>query len=239
MKIMKKKNTILIVLCTITAICTLAIFIINVFDIKFNVVNYHSFDQDEYSFTFKGSFNTVRKVVVKKNSKKLSALPFDSSSEIFDNELGYSAKFLDVNNDSSDDLLLPSAIDNDGDIHYSVFLADANEGFCFNEDLKDMSNISLDEDTGLILTEDTTKEILAEGTKSSPEFYILRHKIAKHKFDGGKLITLEERSITYYSENDYYCYSVYKYDDDFGGLKYQNEKWFEPDELKNYPLNWD
>ena len=239
MKNMKKKNIILIILCAITAVCMLSALIINIFNIKFNLISYHSFEQDGYSFTFKGSFNTVRKLVVKQDSKKLCSLPFDAVPDVFDNEFGFSAKFIDVNGDSASDLILPSAVDEDGDIHYSLYLADSENGFIFSEDLTDLSNISVEEATGFILTNDQTKEILAEATDSSPEFYILRHKIARHTFRDGKLLTLEERAITYYSENDYYCYSVYKHDDAFGGLKYQDEKWFEPEELENYPLNWD
>ena len=239
MKNMKKKNVIIIILCAITAVCLLATLIINIFNIKFNVINYHSFQQDGYSFNFKGSFDTVRKVVVKHDSKKLCSLPFDASVEVFDNEFGFSAKFIDVNGDSASDLILPSAIDEDGDIHYSVYLADSENGFIFTEDLADLSNVSVEEGTGFILTEERTKEILAEATDTSPDFYILRHEIAKLGFKDGRLLTLEERALTYYSENDYYCYSLYTHDEAFGGLKYQDEKWFEPDKLEDYPLNWD
>ena len=239
MKNMKKKNLILILLSTITAVCMLATLIITVFNIKFNIVSYHSFEQNGYSFNFKGSFDTVRKVIIKENSKKLCSLPFNSSPEVFNNDFGFSAKFIDVNNDSASDLILPSAVDEDGDIHYSVYLSDAEHGFFFHEDLVDLSNLSIEEETGFILTDETSKEILAEGTKSSPEFYVLRHKITRYTFEGEKLLALEERAITYYSENDYYCYSIYKHDDAFGGLKYQDEKWFDPDKLEDYPLNWD
>lgn len=239
MKNTKNKNVILIILYSITAFCILGMLIINIFNIKFNIISYHSFEKDGYSFNFKGSFNTVRKVIIKEDSKRLCALPYSASTDIFESEFGFSAKFVDANNDSISDLILPNSIDEDGDIHYSLYLGDKENGFAFSEDLADLSNISIEEETGLILTEETSKEILAEGTKSSPEFYVLRHEITRCTIDDGKLLKLETRAIIYYSENDYYCYSVYKHDDDFGGLKYQDEKWFDPEELENYPLNWD
>ena len=235
---MGKKNIILIILCAIVAFCTLSVFIINVFDIKFNFVTYHSFEQDGYLFSFKGSHDTVRKMIIKKDSKKLCSLPFDSTSEIFENEFGFSAIFSDLNQDSKDDIILPCALDSDGDIHYSAFLADSSDSFISVEGMNSLSNISIDEENGYVLTNEITKEILAEGTDTSPEFYVLRHSIARHGFENGKFITLEERAVTYYSENDYYCYSIYEHDEAFGGLKYVDEIWFEPSELGKYPLDW-
>ena len=235
---MGKKNINLSVLCAIIAVCTVAIFIINVFDIKFNVVSYHTFEQDGYSFTFKGSFDTVRRLVIKKDSKKLCSLPFDAASDVFSNEFGFSAKFHDADKDGKQDLILPHAVDSDGDVHYTLFLADAEDGFVYNADLASLSNLSFDSSSALIFTEETTKEVLAEATKSSPEYYINRHSISKHSLENGHLTTLAERAITYYSENDYYCYSIYEHDEAFGGLKYVDEIWFEPSELGKYPLDW-
>ncbi|MBQ8140339.1 MAG: hypothetical protein IJ038_01440 [Clostridia bacterium] len=236
---MNKKKLLTGVLCGALLVIAIILFAVRIFDIHFNFITYHSFEQDGYSFEFKGSSDTVRKVKVKLNGKKLCSLPFDSSSEIFSNEFGYSAKFEDINFDGIDDLLLPCAVDADGDIHSSVFLANEDGAFDYDEALASLSNLSSDADISELYTEETSKEILAEGTESSPEFYVITHKISRHSFIEGKLVTLEERSIVYYSENDYYCYSVYEYDEEYGELKYVDDKWFEPNELEKYELTWD
>lgn len=236
---MDKKKLLLVIACIICFVISATIVIMNVFDIHLNVITYHSLEQDGYSFTFKGSSGEVRKVVIKKDSKKLGAFPFNSASDVFDTDKGYSAEFIDVNFDGVADLSLPCAIDADGDVHSSIFLIDGSGKITYNEKLSDLSNVKLDPEKKLIFTEFTSKEVTEEASTNNPEFYETRHVIQKHAFIDGEFITLEERAINYYAENDYYCYSVYEYDKDYGGLKYVDEKWFDPDKLDNYPLNWD
>ncbi len=235
---MNKKKLLIIIVCIICFVITAAVLTVNIFDIHFNFITYHSFEQDGYSFAFKGSSNVVRKVIIKKDSKKLGSFPFDSSADVFKTEGGYSAEFSDVNFDGVPDLMLPCAIDSDMDIHYSVFLSDGSENLIYDEKMMDLPNVKFDSEQKLIFTEQTFKEILEEGTATTPEFYVRRHVIAKHAFIDGNFITLAEKAIVYYSENDYCCYSVYEYDESYGGLKYVDEKWFDPEKLDEYPLEW-
>ena len=236
---MNKKKFLPILAIIVCFIISATIVIINVFDIHFNIITYHSFEQDGYSFALKGSSGEVRKVVIKKDSKRLGAFPFSSTSDVFKTDKGYSAEFADVNFDGIADLLLPCAFDTDGDVHHSVFLIGDSGRITYSEKLSDLSNLKLDADNKLIFTEYTSKEVLEEGNANNPEMYETKHVIQKHSFFNGEFITLEERAINYYAENDFYCYSVYEYDESYGGLKYVDEKWFDPDKLDNYPLNWD
>ena len=82
-------------------------------------------------------------------------------------------------------------------------------------------------------------EILVEKNTNSPEVYIRKHSITKYAFLNGEFTALEERAILYYAENDYYCYSVYEYDEEYGGFKYVDEKWFDPEDIDKYHLSWD
>lgn len=236
---MKNKKNLILLIAAIIAITAIIILCFKIFDIHFNFVTYHSFEQDGYSFTFKGSSGEVRKLKIEKDSKKITVLPFEASSEVFDNEFGFSAKFIDINTDENKDLIIPRIVDSDGDIHYQAFLSDTEGGFTYNELLCDLVNVSVDEENSLVFTDSTFKEIIAEETKFSPEFFIRTHMIKKHAFMDGEFITLEERAIIYYSETDYYCYSIYKYDEAEKKLKYVDEQWFDYEEIENYPLGWD
>ena len=236
---MNKKKILSIIAIVICFVISATVVIVNLFDIHFNVITYHSFEQDGYSFTFKGSRGSVRKVIIKNDSRRIGAFPFNSSAELFKSESDYSASFADINFDGTKDLLLTSAIDTDGDLHVSAFLLSPLGKITYSDSLGDLSNLKLDPEQKLLFTEYTSKEVTEEATANNPELYEIKHVIQKHAFIEGELITLEERAINYYAENDYYCYSVYEYDKSYGGLKYVDEKWFDPDKLDNYPLNWD
>ncbi len=235
---MDKKKRIIWAVCAAALLIFFSFVIIRAFDIHFNIITYHSFEQDGYSFKFKGSFDTVRKVVIKKDSKKIGSLPFDAASSVFEeNESEYSARLEDINGDGNEDIILPCLFDSDGDIHYTVYLSGDGGKLAYHEELKDLPNLTIDNE--LILTEETTRETLLEGTSNSPEIYIVTHRITKLSFINGDFIALEERAVIYYSENDYYCYSIYAYDDNHGGLKYVDEKWFDPEDIDKYPLKWE
>ncbi len=236
---MKNKKNLIFLLAAIISLIAIILLCFNIFDIHLNLIKYHTFEQDSYSFTFKGSLGDVRTLKIKSGSEKIASLPFEASSDVFENEFGFSAKFEDINGDGLADLLLPRIVDDDADIHYQAYPADSNLGFTYNEALCDLVNISVDTQNSLIFTDTTFKEILAEETKHSPEFFIRTHMIRKHAFVNGEFITLEERAIIYYSENDFYCYSIYRYDEEDKELKYVDEQWFDPEEIEDYPLGWD
>lgn len=235
---MDKKKRIIQAICALALLIFLSFIFVKIFDIHFNIITYHSFEQDGYFFKFKGSENTVRKVIIKKDSKKVGSLPFDAASSVFEaGKSKYRATFEDANGDGNVDILLPCAFDEDTDVHYTVYIANGNGTLEYDERMKDLPNLSIDGEH--LLTEQTAKEILVEENTNSPEIYIRKHIITKHAFLNGEFTAIEERAILYYAENDYYCYSVYVYDEEYGELKYVDEKWFDPEEIDKYPLKWD
>lgn len=232
---MKKKHFITALTVIIFALA-LFLILVNVFDIHFNFVKYHSIDSGSFSFTFKGSFGEVRKVTVKQDGKVLDSAEFAADPSVFDND-SFAPLFLDINTDGKNDILLPFAFDEDGDVHYTAYLLTENK-LVSNDAMKDLSDPYLGED-GMVYTEFEKKEILSPKTDKSPEKYETYHTIAKHGFIDGNFVTLETRSLIYYSESDYCCYSVYLYDETFKELTYFDEKWFDPIAIGDYPLNWD
>lgn len=203
-----------------------------------NPIKYYEFEEDGYTFIYKGSFGKARRIIIKNNGEMISTVHIKSDADIFDSIEDFKAIIEDLNGDSEVDILLPTAHDEDGDVIYSALLFDRNE-FTVYEDAA-LANPVFDSESGIIYTEETIKDVIQEAAKKSPEFYELTEKIAKHTFDAdGKLITLEERAIIYYSESDYYCYSIYEYSEETKDLAYVDEIWFDPIKLDQYPLNWD
>ena len=232
---MKTKTSKIITIC-LAVIAGVLLF--SLLALVLNPITYHKFEEDGYSFEYRGSFGKARRVVIKEGGEKISTVRIKSDTAIFESISDFGAIIADINGDDNDDILLPTAHDEDGDVIYSVFLFENGE-FVKYEDAE-LANPTFDAESGVIYTEETVKVVIQEATKNSPEFYESTEKIAKRAFDGdGKLITLAERSIIYYSENDYYCYSIYEYDEEAKDLAYVDEIWFDPIKLDQYPLAWD
>ena len=227
---MDKKKLITVILCVFIA-ALLALILIS----RANIISHATCSAEDYSFNFKGSFNSTRKVIIKSESTGRISLPFKASPDIFDRD-DFIITFKDINADGANDILIPCSYENDGDTFYSIFIA-KDGAFIHNESLSALPFISSSE--GIIYSEYTNKEIISEATENSPEDYILTKAIERHIFKDEKLITLERRSVIYYSESDYYCYSVYTYDPQYDELMYSDEKWFSQEDLDKYPLNWD
>ena len=232
---MKNKASKIITICLAVIAAAL---LISLLWLILNPVSYYEFEEDGYTFNYKGSFGKARRVVIKNDGGKISTVRIKSDTEIFESIEDFNAIISDINGDKEEDILLPTAHDDEGDVVYSIFIFDDSK-FTKYEDAE-LTNPNFDAETNIIYTEESIKLVIQEATKTNPEFYELTEKIAKHAFDGdGKLITLAERSIIYYSESDYYCYAIYEYSEETKDLAYVDEIWFDPIKLDKYPLSWD
>ena len=232
---MKTKTSKILIICL--SLIALAL-LVSLAALILNPVSYYEFEQDGYSFNYKGSFGKARRLIIKNDGEKLSTVRIRSDADMFDYIEDFSAIIADLDGDAEDDILIPTAHDEEDDVIYSVFIFDGEE-FAAYEDAA-LANPVLDAESGVIYTEETVKVVVQEATKKSPEFYERTEKIAQHMFEeSGTLITLAERSIIYYSESDYYCYSIYEYNEEAKDLVYVDEIWFDPIKLDQYPLNWD
>lgn len=235
---MKLKNTIITALTVIFVIISLSLILSKAFDININFINHHKITDGEYTFTFKGTFKTVRAVKISKDSKKLCSLPFNATSDIFSDD--YSIKWDDVNFDGVSDPILICATDDDGDVHYTAFINDqSNNTFIYYEALADLPNLKLDSEIKALFTSYTLKNFVEDPKPNTPDNYELKTAIARYEYLNGVPVAMEERATTFYSETYYYCYSVYKYNEKYGKLTYSDEQWFSPDKLDEHPLNWD
>ena len=226
---MDKKKLITVIIC-ILIVALLTLILIN----RTNIISHHTCDAEGYSFSFKGSFYSVKKVVIKSEELGRISLPFEASTDIFDSD-DFNITFTDINADGAKDILIPCLYEGE-DTFFSIFTA-KDGSFVYNEALRSLPFKSSSE--GIIYSEYTQKEIIAEATENSPEDYILTHAIERHVLRDEKLITLERRAIIYYSESNYYCYSIYTYDPEYDELTYSDEKWFSREDVDKYPLNWD
>ena len=235
---MKTKNIIITSLTVFILLLTIAIVLIRVYDIHFNFTTYHSVNDSDYTFSFKGSFGKVRAVKIEKNSKKLCTLPFNASPDIFDDS--YSAKWRDINFDGEEDLAFINSKDDDGDIHYIAYIYDPSENeFVYTEALSDLPNFTVDHENKSIYTSYKSKTYIEDPTPNSPEKYEQKTAIGKFELVNGNIINTAERAITFYSENDICCFSIYEYNEKYGKLTYVDEKWFSLDNVDKYPLSWD
>lgn len=232
---MKTKTSKILIICL--SVVTLAL-LVSLAALILNPVSYYEFEQDGYSFNYKGSFGKARRVIIKNDGKKISAVHIKSNANIFDSIEKFSAVIADLDGDSDEDILLPTAHDEESDVICSVLCFDGNEFVAYEGAA--LANPTFDAESKIIYTEETVKLVIEEATKNSPEFYESTEKIAQHAFDAdGTLITLAERAIIYYSETDYYCYSIYEYSEETKDLAYVDEIWFDPIKLDQYPLSWD
>ena len=232
---MKTKTSKILIICLSAVALAL---LLSLAALIFNPISYYGFEEDGYSFNYRGSFGTARRVVIKNDGEKISTVHIKSDADMFDSLESLTAIIADLDGDADEDILLPTAHDDEDDVICSVFLFDGEE-FDVYEDAA-LANPELDSESGIIFTEETVRVVIQEATKNSPEFYELTEKITKHTFDAdGKLIALEERAIIYYSESDYYCYSIYEYNEETKDLAYVDEIWFDPIKLDQYPLTWD
>ena len=231
---MKTKTSKILIIClsavALALLLALAALIVN-------PISYYDFEQDGYSFEYKGSFGTARRVIIRQDGEKLSSVRVSTDADTFDSPDALYAIIADLDGDADDDIIIPIGIDEEDDVLCSAFLADGKK----LAECKDraLANPTFEAEEGMIYTEETVKDVIQEATKTNPEFYELTEKIAKHAFIDGALISLEERAIIYYSENDYYCYSIYEYSEETKDLAYVDEIWFDPIKLDQYPLNWD
>ena len=203
----------------------------------FNPISYHKFEEEGYSFNYKGSFGTVRRVVIKSGDEKIASVNLRSDADIFSTIENFSAVFEDLNADGKRDILLPTAHEDDGDVIYSLILSEGDSFVAYSGE-RTFSNVSFFKHGDHICAEESSKEIIAEKTASSPEFFIRTRKISKLIFVGGEVISLEERASIYYSETDYCCYSIYEYDEAEKALVYVDEIWFDPADIDKYPLKF-
>ena len=223
---MRSKNLALVFLAAIIVIPLIIIMIdYTSIDFSFNLVKYHSAEADGKTFSFYGSFGTVGKIKVSDKNGKLCAIRFSADADIFKEDIP-AIEVCDVNGDEKNDLLILKDIDEEGDVHRTLFIAE-DSGFTKITDA-DIANFKLCENT--VISEEITLEYMAQ----TVEEYIVPYKRSavrkEYKYSDGELYVYCEYSLSYYSETDVYCHAYWEYNSDIDELDCVFEDWLSPEQ---------
>ncbi|MBQ8817297.1 MAG: hypothetical protein IJZ83_01865 [Clostridia bacterium] len=225
---MKTKNIALIILAAVIIIpLALILFDFGSLDFSFNFKKYHTCEVDGREFEFYGSFGRIGKIKVSDDNGKICSLSFSADADIFKRNIPAVETF-DINSDGNDDILVLCGIDEENDVHRSLFIATASDYNAMGD--TDIVNFRIEDD--LLISEDGGVEYLAE----TVEKYVVPNR--KHvtrrdyKYYDGEIIIAREYSLSYYSETDIYCHGYWEYDEDSESLLCVDEDWLLPDEYE-------
>ena len=233
----KRKNIIFCIAVICCIIVCLFIIITKVFNIELYLIKHHEMQLSEYTLKFYGDLEKTHILKVYEGSIRRATLPISIENEIFDEANKLIPYLDDVNGDGHPDLFIPHSKDNNLDFRYAIFTWD-NESEMFTDTgvLGDLANIEVDLNENTI----TSKMLLRTGvTESQPnltEEYELKNVYTEYKLADGAFVEYRKLSLTYYSESDIYCYSIYEYNSETKELEYFDEQWMDAEEAKNITL---
>ena len=232
-------------------ICIIAVFIVGLtyfvlnktagFEIKLNLIKYHTIKEGDLTVKFYGSGKEVRIVRINNaDTGETSKLNYLAKSDVFTSEKDFLV-YEDINFDGVSDLLILCADDADGDLHYAAYLFDAgkytNAANSTGEKVTCLTNYFVNWEKQMVICEETA--ILTEkATNMDAEIdFEKRTTRTDYKWIDGKFTANREQRISYFYLQENCAYSVYKYDSAEGGLVYSDEKWFKPEMIENYPFD--
>jgi len=228
-----RKNLLISCLLAVLALALLILILVN---IEWSILPYGSFEQDGYRITYRGNARGILSVRIKAPDGSRSRLSFEADKKLL-KEHDAALIAYDLDGDDDTDLLLPFSANDKGELRYRGLLCE-DGAFSVSSELSDLANPSFDEIDGVLTTSNYDIHYLEEPTDNKPPLYEERFEIARYDVIDGALRCAEVRAITYYSENDYCCYSIYAYSAEYEELMYVDEQWFEPDDMNEYPLEW-
>ena len=223
---MKLKHLPLIALVLIvTVIVSILVFKPSGFNFELNVKKYHTADVDGKEFIFYGSFGNVGSITVKENGKKLTKLDIHADADIYGEDIS-AVEICDVNADGKNDLLIAVAIDEDGDVHRSLFLS-SNDTYAH---IKEVDAVNFSIDGGKIISEENNVKYLAQTVEEYTVPY--EHSVSRtiYEYFDGTVIASAKTIVSYYSESDIYCLGLWMYDPDAEEMIPVSEDWLLPHE---------
>ena len=78
---MKAKTSKILIICLSAVALAL---LLSLAALIFNPISYYGFEEDGYSFNYRGSFGTARRVVIKNDGEKISTVHIKSDADMFD-----------------------------------------------------------------------------------------------------------------------------------------------------------
>ena len=161
---------------------------------------------DELTYTLHGTSDRVEQITVTRDGKRIGTyqkrgLRAEEAGE------NYGFRLTDLNFDRKPDMQLLIAREEAGEI-YATYLWDEESGkYVYNATLSGL------QDPGMIASLEvlTARELsvtIDPATDDTPEFEICREAFVIYRWEGGKLIPVHRKELTYYEESDIYCYLI-------------------------------
>jgi len=232
----KTKNHIFTAVTIVLIALAILIFLFLLFGWQINYKTHATASTDGITVSLKGNGRQIRRVIIERDGAKKLSLPFSADLSVADASETPLFLLQDANFDNHADLLILSAADTDGDIHRTVLFYDSTEE-TFTADENPIVLVNAIFEADVIRTSGKFRKEYAKASDNTPPVYEERDERAIYTMINGILTRTEERAITYYSESDIYCYSVYSYDKELGELSYVDEQWFEETERAKYKLD--
>jgi hypothetical protein len=191
----------------------------------------------EYTLKFYGNLEKTHVLKVYEGSIRRATLPISVENEIFDEANKLIPYLEDVNGDGHPDLFVPHSKDNNLDFRYAVFVWD-NKSSMFTDTgvLGDLANIKIDLNENTVTSKMLLRTVVAEAQPNLPEEYESKNVYNEYKLINGTFVAYRKLSLTYYSETDIYCYSIFEYNSETKELEYFDEQWMDAEEAKNITL---
>lgn len=205
----------------------LALFLLFYFtdSVGFNTTKHAEWEQDGFSFSYRGSKSEIRKLYIEKDGKNIGKLDISSSASLFSSEEDKNAVLL--NSDGSGTLfLVPFCADADGDRHFRPLFVTPDGSAELDIDA-DVSNPRVDFENSAVFSECAGLDCLVDSPESPYTKYAL---YIGYSINENRLIPLHSVSVTYHSETNIYCFSESFFDEQLGTLGEPVDDWLLPDE---------
>lgn len=194
-------------------------------------------EENGVTYCVRGSGTRAKQVVVKEGADVVWSQKVKVSSAVGTRGGSYGFEVLDLNFDGHDDFMI--ANDHAGEsTSYLCWLWDTEKStYVQSKELSGLCNVKTDEKLKAVFSFSHTYQS-EEAYLDVPASSISTDSSTKYQWKDGVLLPKIRVSITYYSENDKYCYSVAYYDEALGKFEDSDDKWLTPEEYKTYDMSF-
>ncbi len=170
-------------------------------------------------------YDSVRRIKVISSGKTIASIRTDGAVA---GTSDYGFFFVDANFDGHDDICLAVSVGEDGTKYNFWIYNTTKKNFGTDKTLNSLLSPSFDKTTETITAPYKTHTIdPAVGT--DPETYIDEEGTITYEWRQGALTAIHKECVTYYSESEIYCVSIWDINAD-GELEPTEENWMVPDQ---------
>ncbi|MBE6550473.1 MAG: hypothetical protein E7670_08635 [Ruminococcaceae bacterium] len=193
--------------------------------VGFNTYKHAQWEQDGFAFSYRGSKDEIRKLLVEKDGKKIGKFDVSADASLFANEENKKAIIL-TSDESGTLMLVPFCADTDSDIHYRPLSVKADGSAEFDEKT-DVANPKVDMENMAVSSECAGVEYSVNSPESP---YTKYATYTGYSIEKNRLVAIYSVSVTYHSETDVYCFSQSVFDAELGTLGESVDDWLSPEE---------